>query len=220
MKQEKELLEEHYQKHHKRGDRYGYLVCHGNRKPFLQNWIGKGKKILDLGCRDGTLTEAFVEGNHVTGVDIDRVALSAAKEHLPIDTLWADLNREWPFPENHYDVIVACEILEHLFYIETLLEQIHRSLKKGGLFVGSVPNSFRMRNRWKFFWGNEFDKDPTHVHRFSYGKLSDHLRKHFSTFSIYPIEGKVFPFMKVSPYTPKQMAILFAKMFLWKAEKE
>ena len=59
----KQLLEEVYLKHHERGSRYGYLYCHGARVPFLKEWIGQGKRVLDLGCRDGMLTEGFVEGN-------------------------------------------------------------------------------------------------------------------------------------------------------------
>ncbi len=71
----KNLLEEIYRNHHEKGSRYGYLFCHGRRVPYLQKWIGTGKRILDLGCRDGVLTQSFAEGNDVVVVDIDRKAL-------------------------------------------------------------------------------------------------------------------------------------------------
>jgi 2-polyprenyl-3-methyl-5-hydroxy-6-metoxy-1,4-benzoquinol methylase len=219
MSVSKELLEKQYQHHHHKGDRYGYLVCQGERKPLLKKWIGKGKKILDLGCRDGALTEAFASENTIVGADVDRQALLTIKKQLAIDTLWVDLNQEWPFSENSFDVIVACELLEHLHHPQILIENVYRTLKPGGLFIGSVPNSFRVRNRMKFFVGKEFDNDPTHLHRFSHQKLYSYLDNSFQKITIVPLGGKVLPFYSVSPYTPQALGTLFARMLVWKAEK-
>jgi 2-polyprenyl-3-methyl-5-hydroxy-6-metoxy-1,4-benzoquinol methylase len=213
---QKECLEELYRQHHERGSRYGYLYCHGARVPFLKKWIGTGKKILDLGCRDGMLTAGFAEGNEVLGVDIDRKALQLARNRLGIETLWLDLNQEWPWQEKSFDVIVACEIVEHLFLLDRFLEKVALSLKPGGIFIGSVPNAFRMRNRVKFLFGHEYENDPTHVRQFSWGKLEQTLRLHFKEVEIVPIEGKVLPFLPVSEKVPKGLGRLFAKDLLWK----
>ncbi len=214
---QKSFLEEIYRKHHQRGNRYGYLYCHGARIPFLNQWIGQGKKVLDLGCRDGMLTEAFTQGNEVVGVDIDRKALELCKKRLGIQTVWLDLNDEWHWAEESIDCIVACEIVEHLFVLERFLEQVAKTLKQGGLFIGSVPNAFRFRNRWKFLWGQEYEKDPTHVRQFSYAKLERVLAPFFSDIEIFPIEGKILPFWGVAKHTPKGIAKLFGKDLLWRA---
>ncbi len=214
----KEQLAQFYSQHHQEKNRYGYLFCDGERGPFLKNWIGTEKKVLDLGCRDGMLTKFFVEGNEVTGVDIDTKALESIKETLSIETHWVDLNAEWPFPPNTFDSIVACEILEHVFFVEPLLENISKSLKKGGQFIGSVPNAFRMRNRWKFLFGEEFDTDPTHVRLFSYAKLDKLLASHFQEIEIIPIQGKIAPFLSVHSSMPKSITSLFAKDLLWLAK--
>lgn len=218
LRMQKTLLEEIYQKHHARGSRYGYLVCHGARVPFLRKWIGTKKQILDLGCRDGILTQSYAEGNEVIGVDIDRKALQLCKERLGIETQWLDLNQEWPWEKERFDVIIACEIIEHLFVLETFLERVSRTLKKGGLFIGSVPNAFRMRNRIKFLWGKEYENDPTHVRQFSYEKLESILKNYFKEVEIFPLEGKVCPFIPVSESLPKSIRRLFAKALLWKAK--
>ena len=213
----KSALEEVYRKHHERGNRYGYLYCHGARVPFLKKWIGVGKRVLDLGCRDGMLTEGFVEGNAVLGIDIDQKALELAKERLGIETEWLDLNQEWPFEKESFDVIVACELMEHLFCLDGFVERVERTLKGGGLFIGSVPNAFRMRNRWKFLFGNEYETDPTHVRQFSYERLTKVLGR-FSKVEIVPIEGRVLPFVPVSR-APERVGRLFAKDLLWCAVK-
>lgn len=213
---QKSVLEDIYRAHHVKGDRYGYLYCHGARIPYLRRWIGGGKKILDLGCRDGMLTAGFVQDNEVVGADIDRKALEIAEGRLGIETVWLDLNFEWPWQEESFDCIVACEIVEHLFFFEDFLQKVRRTLKKGGIFIGSVPNAFRLRNRWKFLWGKEYETDPTHVRQFSYEKLQKSLNEYFSDLEIIPIEGKVFPLWPVAQSTPKQIGKLFAKDLLWK----
>ncbi len=218
MDQQKEHLSQLYGEHHERGGRYNYLFCHGERGPHLRRWIGTGKTVLDLGCRDGMLTQFFFSGNTVIGADIDPEALRLAKKRLGIETHWLDLNAEWSFPEQAFDAIVACEILEHIFFPQLFLERIQKSLKKGGLFLGSVPNAFRVRNRWKFLWGQEFDKDPTHVRQFSYAKLHGTLSEFFSVREIVPIQGKIAPFLPVRSSTLPSLARLFAKDLLWRAD--
>lgn len=210
-------LESIYRRHHDRGSRYGYLFCHGSRGLYLEKWIGQGKKVLDLGCRDGMLTAFYAKGNQVIGADIDRKALELIEKKLNIETCWVDLNVEWPFAENSFDVIVACEIIEHLFFLDSFLDKVKSSLKPGGLFIGSVPNAFRMRNRMKFLFGNEYENDPTHVRQFSYRGLEKTLLTRFHQVEIVPIQGKILPFLSVSPQLPASLNRLFARDFLWKS---
>jgi len=216
----KQFLESVYRQHHEKKGRYGYLFCHGKRGPCISKWIGKGKKVLDLGCRDGLLTQSYAEGNDVLGVDIDQKALQLTAKRLNIPTRWLDLNNEWPFANESFDAIVACEILEHIYHAESLIQKIASTIKPGGLFIGSVPNAFRMRNRMKFLFGNEFETDPTHVHMFSIRSLKAILSLHFSPITIVPIQGKILPFLRVSPAMPMQLNRLFAKDLLWCAEKK
>lgn len=217
---QKFLLEDLYRKHHETKGRYGYLFCHGGRVPYLKTWIGTGKKILDLGCRDGMLTQAYSQGNEVVGVDVDQKALEMIQKRLGIKTHWLDLNSEWIFPTESFDVIIACEIVEHLFFLDAFFERVADTLKPGGLFLGSVPNAFRFRNRMKFLLGNEFETDPTHVRSFSYQKLQKTLSPFFNQVEIVPIQGRIFPFVPVSPRLPHSLNCLFARDLLWRAQKK
>lgn len=217
MHEQKNRLSQIYAHHHERGKRYHYLFCHGARAPYLRDWIGTGKRVLDLGCRDGMLTQAFAKDNTVIGADIDPKALELIRERLGIETHWIDLNSEWPFAPDSFDAIVCCEILEHVFFLDAVLARIGSALKKGGMFIGSVPNSFRMRNRWKFLWGQEFDKDPTHVRLFSHQKVEQMLKDRFQDVQIVPLQGKIAPFLPVSPALPNALNLLFAKDLLWRA---
>jgi hypothetical protein len=69
----------------------------------------------------------------------------------------------------------------------------------------------------KFLFGNDFESDPTHVRMFSYQKLDQMLSKLFSNVEIFPIQGKIAPFLRVSPSMPDLLNRLFAKDLLWRA---
>lgn len=160
------------------------------RAEFFSRWLGVGKKILEIGCRDGSLTKLFAQGNEVVGADIDQNALELFKKNLSSQGYCLDFNHEWPFAENEFDAVVASEVLEHLYKPEEVIKNIFKSLKNDGLFVGSVPNAFSLANRIRLFMAQPQKTalaDPTHVHQFSHKELKTLLEKYFEEVNIYYI---------------------------------
>ncbi len=181
-------LSERYQDHHSRSGRYGFSYRLGERGPQFALWIGVGVRVLDLGCRDGILTEHYVQGNHVIGVDIDPGALARARARLGIETLDLDLNRaSLPFDDASFDAVVAGEVLEHLTDPRAVVTEACRVLKPAGVFVGSVPNSFHWRARLAFLQGFSIE-DPTHLQQFSRKRLLA-LLQGFVSVEILPVGG-------------------------------
>jgi 2-polyprenyl-3-methyl-5-hydroxy-6-metoxy-1,4-benzoquinol methylase len=192
----KEMLSRVYEQHHQEGGRYGFLFGGEKRASIFADWIGSGKKVLDIGCRDGTLTQHYVAGNEVIGVDVDREALAICAQQLGIETHWHDVTAGLPFANGRFDVVVCGEILEHIPYPPLALAEITRLLKPQGLIVGSVPNAFRLVNRLKFLVGKDFEVDPTHLHHFSPSSLRLHLDPHFTQITLQYIGGR---FLRLSP---------------------
>lgn len=186
----KERLSQIYEAHHRQGGRYGFLFGGHKRAALFAAWVGQGKKVLDVGCRDGTLTQHYASGNEVVGVDVDRVALAACAAQLGIETHWCDVTAGLPFADGAFDVVVCGEILEHVPYPPLVLAEIARVLRPGGLLVGSVPNAFRLVNRLKFLFGKDFEVDPTHLHHFSPGSLRQQLQTNFSEITLQYIGGR------------------------------
>ena len=165
-----EQLSRRYREHHVL--RAPDFVYGGDeRAELFRRYVGgPGLRVLDVGCRYGALTRAYLEGNHVVGIDVDRVALNDAAR-LGIETQWADAEEGLPFEDASFDAVVAGELLEHVRDPAALVSEARRVLRPGGTFVGSVPNGFRLKNRLRFLAGRWPERDPTHLHLFSPGDL-------------------------------------------------
>ena len=159
-------LGERYEEHHRERRDEGDFVFVPERIPIFQRAIGRGRRVLDLGCRSGALTRHFLDGNEVVGLDVDGAALAKA-EALGITPVQADVEERLPFEDGSFDAVVAGELLEHLQFPDALVAEIHRVLRPGGVLVGSVPNAFRVQSRLRFLRGRPPEDDPTHLRMFS-----------------------------------------------------
>jgi 2-polyprenyl-6-hydroxyphenyl methylase/3-demethylubiquinone-9 3-methyltransferase len=107
------------------------------------------KKILDIGCGGGLLSERFARsGATVAGIDISAEAIGVAKEHaekegLSIDYRVASIEDIAPFEKKgeRFDCVVASEVLEHTENLEDFIKNAAGVLKEGGLFFFSTINA-------------------------------------------------------------------------------
>ena len=159
-------LSERYEQHHRERRDEGDFVFVPERIPVLVAAIGRGKRVLDLGCRSGALTLHFLEGNSVVGLDVDPAALEKAAA-LGIEPVQANVEETLPFEDESFDVVVAGELFEHLQFPDALVAEIRRVLRTGGVLAGSVPNAYRVQSRLRFLRGKPPEDDPTHLRMFS-----------------------------------------------------
>jgi SAM-dependent methyltransferase len=206
----KHIFGEMYQTHHRKRNRFGFIFGGRERGERFRAWVGTGRRVLDIGCRDGALTRYYAAGNEVVGLDIDRRALGVCAQELSIEARWADFNQGLPFDDAYFDVVVAGEVLEHSISPALLVAEIARVLRPEGTFIGSVPNAFRLKNRLRFLIGREIEHDETHLHMFSVRALRTLLEKYFCQVRIVPIASR---FLWLSPW-------LFANDLLWQCQKQ
>jgi 2-polyprenyl-3-methyl-5-hydroxy-6-metoxy-1,4-benzoquinol methylase len=156
-----------YADHNREERGRGFVYAEPERTGLFRRYVGgPGRRVLDLGCRDGALSVAYLDGNEVIGVDVDREALARAEE-LGLKTEWADLDEPLAFDDASFEVVVAGELLEHIRSPQALIDEARRVLRPGGTLVGSTPNGFRLKNRLRFLAGRHPEPDPTHLHLFS-----------------------------------------------------
>jgi SAM-dependent methyltransferase len=163
---ELERTEAVYREHHAARRPAEFVFCGPERIPIFREWVGRDRRVLDLGCRSGALTRAYVDGNVVVGMDVDREALEHAAE-FGIEPLWGDASAPFPLEDESFDVVVVGELLEHLPLPERTVAEARRVLRPGGRLVGSVPNAYRLKARLTFLLGHAPERDPTHLHMFS-----------------------------------------------------
>ncbi len=111
-----------------------------------------GKRVLDVGCGGGILTEALAHrGAQVTGIDMGEAPLAVARLHLLESGLNVDYQRASAeqFAQQHageFDVLTCLEMLEHVPDPASVLSACQRLLKPGGqLFVSTInrnPKSY------------------------------------------------------------------------------
>ena len=204
------ILADFYSQHHLSGNRRNQSVSEEKRSQLFKKWMGENKKVLDMGCRDGILTRHFIEKNEVTGLDIDQLALEACREKLNIETKWADFSLQIPIPTSSFDVVVAGEVIEHLPYPEITIAEISRILKPEGLFIGSVPNSYHIKNRLRVLKGRLIDYDQTHLRAYNVMLLRQYLEKDFIIEELTSCRGKS-AFLSVA---------WFGRDLVWKCRKK
>ena len=169
-------LSERYEQHHRERRDEGDFVFVPERIPLLVAAVGRGKRVLDLGCRSGALTQHFLGGNSVVGLDIDAAALEKAAT-LGIQPVQANVEEPLPFEDGSFDAVVAGELFEHLQFPDALVAEIGRVLRPGGVLAGSVPNAFRVQSRLRFLRGEPPEDDPTHLRMFSPAALRQLLSR-------------------------------------------
>jgi SAM-dependent methyltransferase len=193
-----EQLSERYAEHNRVERGAGFVFAGPERIELFRRYVGgPGRDVLDLGCRDGALTQAYAGGNAIVGVDADREALAAAQK-LGIETRWADLDDPLPFDDGTFDVVVAGELLEHLRDPRSVVSEVRRVLRSGGTFVGSVPNAYRLKNRLRFLTGRKPENDPTHLQMFAPGDIRafldgfEHVHLHLIAGRLVPLHARLF----------------------------
>ena len=101
-------------------------------------------KILDIGCGGGILCEPLARlGAKVTGIDENKKAIEAAKEHSKKNKLkinYKALSYDEIKLNEKFDVILSMEVLEHIDDIGILISNSKKLLKKNGIFLGSTIN--------------------------------------------------------------------------------
>ena len=154
-----------------------------NRTWILLDWIGTRKRVLELGCSTGFMSQYMTErrGCRVTGVEVDEEAAQQAARFCQ-RVLARDLNRpDWDadIEENSFDVVLMGDVLEHLAHPNKLLLRIRRLLAADGSIVVCLPNALHWITRMNFLVGR-FDYeaggtlDHTHL-RFFTLKTARHL---------------------------------------------
>lgn len=148
-------------------------------------------RFLDIGCGPAPISEKLLREDDRTiyGIDLSFDDLRSAK-NKGIEVIIANLSDGIPLKKSSIDVVLATEVLEHIYNTDFLLDEIRRVLKIRGLLVLSVPNICSLTSRARCLIGDlpsgveyatetiEGRKRAGHVRAFNKRVLLALLKKH------------------------------------------
>jgi len=135
-------------------DRYyrlqaGWTRPHRNALYRRVGLSGK-KRVLDIGCADGFITEEIARkaGGPVTGIDIDADAVERSTARFPnLDLRVADAAR-LPFKKREFDAVITSFTLMWIDDIHRAVKEALRVLEPGGVFLATGEPDHGGRIDW------------------------------------------------------------------------
>jgi 2-polyprenyl-6-hydroxyphenyl methylase / 3-demethylubiquinone-9 3-methyltransferase len=118
------------------------------RLDYIEARVGglKGKRVLDVGCGGGLLSEAMARrGANVTGIDLGTATIEVAELHalesgVPVRYMRESAEDHAAHSSGTYDVVTCLEMLEHVPDPAGVLRALHTLMKPGGDVVVSTLN--------------------------------------------------------------------------------
>jgi len=133
-------------------------------------------RLLDVGCGAGTLLNvANQAGWNAEGVELSVPTVDILRNQGL--TVFPGELAQAKFPEAHFDVVTAAELIEHVPDPSSLIAEVSRVLRPGGVFWATTPHSHGASGRvLKLKWS--IVSPPEHLHLFSVRGMAALLARH------------------------------------------
>ncbi len=119
----------------------------------LRMYLPEKGRVLDIGAATGAYLAAFKNaGWDVFGVEISDFARESAKTTYGITTIYPNLETA-SFASDYFDFIYMVHVIEHFPEHISLLKEVNRVLKPGGILFIATPNfgspaAAKMKSEW------------------------------------------------------------------------
>ncbi|WP_058533429.1 tetratricopeptide repeat protein [Legionella saoudiensis] len=125
--------------------------------------LPENTQTLDLGCGTGLTGVVLRElSKRLTGVDIAPKMLAQAKEkHIYDELIESELIEFFNTNQNHYDLIVAADVLPYFGELDTLMHAVQQHLTPEGYFIFTTEIS--VKDPWFLQSSARFSHNPDYV---------------------------------------------------------
>ena len=130
--------------------------------------VSKENKILDVGCGSGLMLNDLTGFGTVCGMDSSDEAIKFSKLVFNGEVKEGYIPGRIPYPEKHFDLILALDVLEHLEDDVKSIDDIKAHLNDNGICIITVP-------AYMFLWSYH-DKVHEHKRRYTSKELYQKLR--------------------------------------------
>ena len=123
--------------------------------------------VLEVGCGPGDLATRILPPQvDYLGIDIDEAEIETARNRYPQLTFQVGSAYELPLESNSFDLVIACEVLEHLEDPAKALAEIDRGAKRWVLVSVPWEPTWRILNMLRGKYWRSFGNTPGHVQHF------------------------------------------------------
>lgn len=142
--------------------------------------------LLDLGCGEGYgVRELANDVTMAVGMEVDATSVAYAAHTYGADSCVFGRydGTVLPFPDAVFDVVVSFQVIEHVLDDAQLVAEIHRVLRRGGVFLATTPDRRYRLNPGQEPW-NRF-----HIREYAPEDLRAVLATQFSQITVSSICG-------------------------------
>ena len=120
--------------------------------------------LLELGCGLGHMLGLLQDDFRCTGIDLIDHAVEQTRLNAPrARAVQGDAAATGAFADGEFSAVVALHLVEHLPQPETMIREVYRILRPGGLWLFATPHpEYALRWR-KDRTRDAAGKDPTHI---------------------------------------------------------
>ncbi len=185
-------------------------------KHIIESLHLKKKAILDIGPYDGTLLSSIKGNNKLFALEASDFGVAECrKKGIQTKRFFFDGIKKIPYLALQFDLVIAGEIIEHIYDTDFFLAEIRRILKENGHLILSTPNVLSLSRRIMCALGiNPFleisphEKDSVgHIRYFTFQSLQNLLEKH--NFSIIKKQSDLVNFSNTGVLRSYTLAKIF-----------
>lgn len=144
------------------------------------------ERILEVGCGEGHMLAVMraLKDVPMHGMDRDIPVLAAAGRTCPTAHILQADAHALPYAANSFDLVVACEVLEHVESPARVLQEIRRV--GCSCCIVSVPREplWRALNMIRGRYWRDLGNTPGHIQHWSAGAFVALLERHFRVVSV------------------------------------
>ena len=153
---------------------------------ILKNIPDNNLEILDIGCWDGSYAIRYKKKtNKIFGIESSVTAVKQAKKR-GIIVRQGDFMEKKYFKDKKFDIVVAGEIIEHVFDTDLFIEKAKNLLKKNGILILTTPNVASLPRRILLLLGMNpilenrtlINQSAGHIRYFTFKDMFQLLKDH------------------------------------------
>ena len=142
--------------------------------------------LLEVGCGEGYLLKSIkneLKGIKLMATDISSEIIAEADKIIPEIPKMVCSAYDLPFNDSSWDVVLACEVMEHVEEPQKLIIEANRIAAKYCIFTVPLEPWWRVANVLRGKYLTKFGNTPGHIQHWNKNSLLKEMEGNFEEFS-------------------------------------